>query len=188
MENHPNLNMVINSAGIMQVVDFFDEDSQLTNEVEINLLGTIYMNKTFLPILKEQSVAAMVNISSGLSYVASTGNPIYSASKSGVNALTEAIRGQATYLGYDNVKMVQIAPPLISETNLQPELHDGSVNSSLDMTMSKFVSVVFRGLEKDKKIINPGLSKLLSLAGKFASVNIKEKMMRSSMAGFSKKN
>lgn len=158
---YPELNMVIHSAGMMRGVDFFDPDADLTNEIETNLLGTIYVDKLFLPWLAQQKSAALVNISSGLSYLASNAHPIYSASKAGVNALTEALRGQARFWGYKNLHVIQVAPPLISETNLNPTMHEAGDRNPMNMSLTAFTAAVIKGIAKEKAIINPGPSKLL---------------------------
>lgn len=189
LKTHPELNIVINSAGIMKAVDFFDEKSGLTDEIATNLTGTININKTFLPFLAGREEAAIINVSSGLSYLASTAHPIYSASKSGVNALTDAIRGQAAYFGYKGLRVIQVAPPLVSETNLNPTMHDNGESNPVNMKLTDFVKVVLKGMEKDKRIINPGPSKLLYLLGKFAPAKVKMKATRNTMvAEFSEKD
>ncbi|MGX7163519.1 SDR family oxidoreductase [Enterococcus massiliensis] len=181
-KHHPQLNMVINSVGIMQSMNFFDSHSLLTNEIETNLVGTINIAKLFLPLLAKKKEAMLINISSGLSYVASPAHPLYSASKAGVNGLTEAIRGQADYFGYDNLHILQVAPPLISETNLEPMMHETGDKNPMNMKLEDFVRVVLKGIEKNKKIINPGPSKFLNLLGKLGSVKMKVRATQTTMA------
>ncbi len=68
----PNLNIVINSAGIMKAHNLLDSDlsvDELLSEITINLLGTITVNHIFLPQLLKQKEAMIVNISSGLAYL-----------------------------------------------------------------------------------------------------------------------
>jgi uncharacterized oxidoreductase len=65
----PDLNMLINNAGIMRKINLHGFGSSLldlTREVEINLDGPIRMTVQFLPQLKAQKAAAIVNVSSGL--------------------------------------------------------------------------------------------------------------------------
>lgn len=181
LKYHSNLNMVINSAGIMKPVNFFVDDSLITNEIQSNLIGTINVDKVFLPVIVKSKESMLINISSGLAYVASTAHPIYSASKSGVNALTEAIKGQADYLGYKNLHIVQVAPPLVSETNLEPSMHENGESNPMNMKLDDFVSVVIKGIRKNKLEINPGPSKVLRLLGKIGTTKLKIKVMRRTM-------
>lgn len=179
--DYPNLNMVIHSAGMMRAINFFDVNSPLTNEIETNLLGTIYIDKLFLPWLATKPNAALVNISSGLSYIASNAHPVYSASKAGVNALTEAIRGQARYWDYKNLHVIQVAPPLISETNLNPTMHADGTSNPMNMSLDKFTDAVMKGIAKNKSIINPGPSKILYTLSKLLPAAIKTKLTNNTL-------
>src|SRR5260370_14155505 len=68
----PELNILINNAGIMREINVHDKAGSLediTREIEINLNGPIRMVKQFLPHLKTKSEAAIMNVSSGLAFV-----------------------------------------------------------------------------------------------------------------------
>jgi len=68
----PELNILINNAGIMREINVHDKAGSLediTREIEINLSGPIRMVKQFLPHLKTKSEAAIMNVSSGLAFV-----------------------------------------------------------------------------------------------------------------------
>jgi len=61
----PNLNMLINNAGIMRKINLhaFSSDLRgLTREIETNLNGPIRMTVQFLPQLKAQKTAAIMNV------------------------------------------------------------------------------------------------------------------------------
>lgn len=95
--NFPALNVVINCAGIMRKINLHErtDDLQgLTTEINTNLQGTIWVNQVFLPLLKKQPRAAIVNVSSGLAFVPMAIAPIYSATKAGLHAYTRALRLQ----------------------------------------------------------------------------------------------
>src|SRR6267143_895664 len=68
----PELNIVINNAGIMRKINVHDKAGSLediTREIEINLSGPIRIVKQFLPHLKTKSEAAIMNVSSSLAFV-----------------------------------------------------------------------------------------------------------------------
>jgi len=72
----PELNILINNAGIMREINVHDKAGSLediTREIEINLSGPIRMVKQFLPHLKTKSNAAIMNVSSGLAFVPESG-------------------------------------------------------------------------------------------------------------------
>src|ERR1700680_4851390 len=71
-KHFPELNIVINNAGIMRKINVHDKAGSLediTRELEINLSGPIRMVKQFLPHLKTKSEAAIMNVSSSLAFV-----------------------------------------------------------------------------------------------------------------------
>jgi len=55
-------------------------------------LGVVYGTKLFLPILREQKNAHIVNVSSVFGFIAPPGNAVYAASKFAVRGFTEALR------------------------------------------------------------------------------------------------
>ncbi len=86
--------MLINNAGILNVLDLtrlHPVDPRINQEVEINFLAPVNMTLTFLPLLMQQPQAAVVNVSSGLTYVPDAGTPVYSASKAALHSFTPAI-------------------------------------------------------------------------------------------------
>ena len=79
----PELNILINCAGIMRKIDLQKPSLNLedvTREIETNLNGTIWMDLQFLPHLKRQANAAIVNVSSGLAFVPMPISPVYRGS------------------------------------------------------------------------------------------------------------
>src|SRR3984893_2358523 len=72
VKQFPDLNILINLAGIMREINVHDKAGGLediTREIEINLSGPIRMVKQFLPHLKTKSEAAIMNVSSSLAFV-----------------------------------------------------------------------------------------------------------------------
>lgn len=162
----PKLNVLINNAGIMRAVDINNtEYNKICSEIDINLSGPIRMVQQFLPHLKKQPEAAIVNVSSGLAFITFPKTPIYSASKSGLHAYTKILRLQ---LKNTNVKVFELAPPktsapLISRANPNDEKN----NRMPAMEVPKVVTVAIDSIKRDKFEILPGLSKILKLAGRF---------------------
>jgi NAD(P)-dependent dehydrogenase (short-subunit alcohol dehydrogenase family) len=90
---HGRATLLINNAGVALHGTFeeisLDDFRWLMN---INFWGTVYGVKYFLPILKQEQRAHIVNISSVFGIVAPPGQPAYSASKFAVRGFTEALR------------------------------------------------------------------------------------------------
>lgn len=157
----PNLNIVINSAGIMKFHNMLDPEldlDALLGEIEINLIGTITVDKLFLPQLMKQKEAMIVNISSGLAYLSSAPHPTYSASKAGVQMFTSALRDQLAYAHKDNVHVMELVPPLVAETNLENVTSSSAFGN---MDLKDLVNVVIKGMEQNKHRVNAGAAKML---------------------------
>ncbi|WP_167629178.1 SDR family oxidoreductase [Listeria valentina] len=170
IQNHyPEANILLNSAGIMRAFNVFDEQvslEQVTAEVTTNLNGTIWMTKALLPQFVKQQEAMIVTVSSGLSYFSSPFHPVYSATKAAVHRYTDALRIQLNE-AEKNIRVLEIVPPLVNETNLESNGNGKSVNAKIpNMTLDKLVNEGIKGMKQNKKRVVPGFSKFLRLAGK----------------------
>jgi len=155
----PDLNILINNAGEMRLLDLQDREKSLENmnrEIEINLSGTIRMVHQFLPHLIRKRAAAIVNVSSGIAFMPYSAAPVYSASKAGVRAYTQALRLQ---LKETSVKVFEMIPPGVN-TNLQNDWVLPT-NPSMMMDVDKMVSVAIKGLQKDKPELKPLLISII---------------------------
>jgi NAD(P)-dependent dehydrogenase (short-subunit alcohol dehydrogenase family) len=92
-KRHARVTLIINCAGVSLHGDFdeisLDDFRWLMN---INFWGTVYGVKYFLPILKRQKRAHIVNISSVFGLIGPAGQVPYTASKFAVRGFTEALR------------------------------------------------------------------------------------------------
>lgn len=159
----PKLNMLINNAGEMRIINLHDTSNTLediTCEIEINLIGPIRMVQMFLPHLKEQSAAAILNVSSGLALIPFPISPVYGASKSGIHSYTQSLRVQ---LKHTNVKVFELLPPA-SKTSLNKKFEtlDGFTSSG-SMDSNLIIEKAIRGLQKDHIETFPGMSGLLRI-------------------------
>jgi uncharacterized oxidoreductase len=162
----PTLNILINNAGIMRNIDLQDTSMDLediTREIETNLSGTIRMVHQFLPHLKKQKSAAIINVSSGLAFLPFPVAPVYSATKAGIHSYTQVLRLK---LAKTNIKVFELAPPA-TETSLGDPFKD-MVDSKMTMPVDKMVSIAIKGILKDKFEIRPGLANALKLFSRIA--------------------
>ncbi len=93
VSRHRRVTLLINNAGVA-LHGTFEEISldDLRWLMGINFWGTVYGVRYFLPVLKKQARAHIVNISSVFGLVAPAGQSAYSASKFAVRGFTEALR------------------------------------------------------------------------------------------------
>ncbi len=92
-KRHGRVTLLINNAGVSLHGDFeeisLDDFRWLMN---INFWGTVYGVKYFLPLLKREKRAHIVNLSSVFGIIAPAGQCAYAASKFAVRGFTEALR------------------------------------------------------------------------------------------------
>jgi uncharacterized oxidoreductase len=164
---YPALNILINNAGVMRKINLQDKGSDLediSREIETNLIGPVRMVKQFLPQLKAQPSAAIVNVSSGLAFTPFPISPIYGATKAGLHSFTQSLRVQ---LKNTSVKVFELAPPS-TQTPLQNGFDSSDTKGSPMMDVKKLVQQAIRGIQKDHLEILPGLSKVLRLVSRIA--------------------
>jgi NAD(P)-dependent dehydrogenase (short-subunit alcohol dehydrogenase family) len=90
---HGRVTLLINNAGVALLGRF--EEISLDDFrwlMDINFWGTVYGVKYFLPALKQEPRAQIVNLSSIFGIVAPIGQSAYCASKFAVRGFTEALR------------------------------------------------------------------------------------------------
>ena len=166
-KDHPEFNILVNNAGIMRKINLQDRGADLediTREIDINLSGPVRMVKQFLPHLKAQGSAAIVNVSSGLAFVPFPISPVYSATKAGVHAFTKALRVQ---LKHTSIKVFELAPPS-THTALQDAFSATDVKASSNMDVKTLVKKTIQGLERNRLEIRPGASNVLHLLSRLA--------------------
>ncbi|MEU2200453.1 SDR family NAD(P)-dependent oxidoreductase [Isoptericola sp. NPDC019482] len=134
LDRHPDLDVVVAMAGIMQAEDWTSSDFLATAErtVTTNLLGPIRLAAAFLPHLRARAAsgtgAAFVTVSSGLAHVPLAVTPTYNATKAAIHRLSEGIRLQLEPAG---VQVIEIVPPAV-RTALMPGQEDNPIAMPLD--------------------------------------------------------
>ena len=163
---HPDLNVLINNAGVMLKIDLQDATRSadaLTRELDVNAKGPIWMNHAFLPLLKQQPEAAIVNVTAGLAYVPLPISPIASAAKAALHSYTLSLREQ---LRNTRVKVFELVPPATKTSVLKgftEEDWKGAPLTPIEDVVAAFVM----GFEKDRYEIRPGPANQLRFMSRF---------------------
>ena len=112
IELHPELNVLINNAGISRLENLKDHADLAKAEAMIttNVLGPIRLTTALLPHLQKQAKAAIINVSSGLGFVPLPSAPTYSATKAFLHSYTQTLRFQ---LKDTPVEVLEIIPPYV---------------------------------------------------------------------------
>lgn len=167
VRSFPNLNMLINNAGIMRKINVHairSDLSDLTREIEINLDGPIRMAVQFLPQLKAQKTAAVVNVSSGLAFVPLAISPVYCAAKAAIHSFTQSLRLQ---LKRTNVAVFELAPPITETSLFHGDMSQSDVGVK-PMKVTVLVQHALDGIKHDRVEIRPGLSNILKIMSRVA--------------------
>ena len=135
VSEHPDLNVVINNAGIMRFEalerarDLADAEATITT----NLLGPIRLTDALVEHLSSRPDSVLVNVTSGLAYLPLVATPTYNATKAAIHsytiALREALRGK--------VEVLELVPPAV-----QTELTPGQSNRPGYLPLTDFIDEV----------------------------------------------
>ena len=160
------MNVLINNAGIMKKINLQQHElsaHELTQEIDVNVKGPIWMTDTFLPHLKEKPKAAVVNVSSGLAFVPLPVSPVYCATKSSLHFYTLSLREQ---LSNTNVSVFELAPPA-TKTDILGAFNQKDLDGTAIMSTQDMVADFIKGFSKDNYEIRPGQSNQLKFMSRF---------------------
>ncbi|HNT55014.1 MAG TPA: SDR family oxidoreductase, partial [Anaerolineaceae bacterium] len=113
---HPVVDGLINCAGIIQRFVKFQalEYAEIDRVIDVNLYGTLYMTKVFLPHLMDRPEANITNVSSMGGFLPVPGQLIYGASKAAVKLFTEGLHSE---MAGTNIHVTIVFPGAIA-TNI----------------------------------------------------------------------
>jgi uncharacterized oxidoreductase len=167
---YPDVNILINNAGVQYNYDFTDRAialEQIATELDINLLGPLHLTKLFLPQLLSHPTAAIINVSSGLGIVPKQSAPVYCASKAALHSFTKALRWQ---LEGTSVRVFEIIPPLVDTAMTHGRGRD-------KITPEKLVEEFWRNFSRDRYEMRIGKTKLLFVLQRLMP-SLAERIMR----------
>ncbi|WP_299537152.1 SDR family oxidoreductase [Ulvibacterium sp.] len=153
-QEHPDVNILINNAGIQHNYHFAEEPQllgKIEQEINVNLLAPIKLIALLLPVLKGNDNAAIVNVSSGLGLVPKKQAPVYCCTKAGIHIFSKSLRDQL-----QDVKVFEIIPPLV---DTRMTTGRGRKKISPEQLADEFVDA----FKKDKYEIRIGKVKLLKV-------------------------
>ncbi|HLD50968.1 hypothetical protein A3K34_02470 [candidate division WWE3 bacterium RIFOXYC1_FULL_40_10] len=108
---HKKIDVLINNAGIWLGGDLVENTYQdVARVIMVNTVGTIYMTKAVLPIMKRNKRGKIVNIVSVNGIEAKEERCVYISSKWAITGFTKALRKD---LQKDNISVVGLYPGLM---------------------------------------------------------------------------
>jgi NADP-dependent 3-hydroxy acid dehydrogenase YdfG len=176
---------IINNAGIIQpFTKLNDLDySSIERVFNVNLLGTLFMIKAFLPHLLQRPEAHIVNLSSMGGFVPVPGQTIYCAAKAAVKLMSE---GLASELPGTSVRVTVVFPGAVAtnirgNSGVQTPSKGESSGSAKALSPTKAAMIIVRGMERNAHRVFVGkdavlMDKLHRLSPGFAARAIAKKM------------
>lgn len=146
--NHPDLNVLVNNAGIQNWMDITDDDfyDKANNELAINITAPIHLTKLFLGLNSPDTV---MNVTSGLAFVPLSKVPVYCATKAFLRSFTLSLRHQ---LKSTHTEVIEIIPPALNTDLGGTGIHDEHP------AVSDFVESIFKQLQDGKTELTFGTS------------------------------
>jgi uncharacterized oxidoreductase len=157
-ENYPDLNLLINNAGIQKMINLKKGTKELArggDEIETNLAAPVYLSALFAPWLAKKKEAAIINVSSGLGFIPIAAMPVYCATKAGLHSFTISLRHQLKATG---VKVFEIIPPQV-DTELGRGTTSEEAEGYRGIPAVEVAKAVMKALSKDEYEIAVGDAK-----------------------------
>lgn len=148
VENHPDLNVLVNNAGIQRWVSVTDEDffESAKTELATNIEAPLHLTSLFI---KLKSLTTVMNVTSGLALSPFAKIPVYSATKAFFRSFTISLRH---ILKAKNIEVIEIIPPALNTDLGGIGLHDAHPS------VSEFIVSIFEQLKEGKDELTFGTS------------------------------
>lgn len=154
-EEHSDLNVLVNNAGIQNWMALTDEDffERAEKEITTNIEAPVHLTQLFLGL---KSLDTIMNVTSGLAFVPLTKTPVYSATKAFFHSFTVSLR---YLLQSRNVDVIEIIPPALNTDLGGKGLHDWAP------PVSDFIESIFAQLKDGKTDLTFQFTEEMSRAG-----------------------
>lgn len=139
-KNHPDVNVLVNNAGIQNWMGIADDGfyDKAADEISINITAPLHLISLFL---KLKSPAVIMNVTSGLAFIPLSKVPVYCATKAFLRSFTLSLRHQ---LKSTNTEVIEIIPPALNTDLGGKGIHD------IHPSVSDFVESIFNQLKAGK--------------------------------------
>lgn len=147
-ENHSDLNILVNNAGIQKWVSVTDADfyESAKTEITTNIEAPLHLTSLFIQL---KSLSTVMNVTSGLAFSPFAKVPVYSATKAFFRSFTLSLRH---ILKSKNIEVIEIIPPAL-DTDL-----GGTGLHNVHPSVSSFIESIFEQLKDGKNELTFGTS------------------------------
>ena len=155
MSNHPEVNVLINNAGIQHwmKVDESDYYTKAKAEMAVNVEAPLHLTQLFL---QSAAINTIINVTSGLSFTPLTKTPVYSATKAFMHSYTRSMRH---LLGQRGIEVIELIPPALNTDLGGKGIHDFAP------PVSGFVDATFEQLKAGQPQVTYLFSEAMLKAG-----------------------
>ncbi|MDX1447430.1 MAG: SDR family NAD(P)-dependent oxidoreductase [Acidimicrobiia bacterium] len=180
--------VVVNVAGIIQpFVELADLDyPAIERVIDVNLYGTIHVDKAFLPTLLERPEAHLANVSSMGGFLPVPGQTIYGATKAAVKLMTEGLYAELleTNVGVSVIMPGAIATEITKNSGVAVPGVDAEQADRFPTTSpADAARIILDGIEAGKLHIHVGRdSKLMGILNRLSpkrSTHLIQRQMKS---------
>jgi len=147
-ENHSDLNVLVNNAGIQQWTKIDDADfmKRAKEEIAINIEAPLHLTSLFI---KLKSLNTIMNVTSGLAFTPLSKVPVYSATKAFFHSFTMSLQ---YLLQSKNIEVIEIVPPALNTDLGGKGIHD------IHPPVSDFINAIFEQLKQGDTQLSFGFS------------------------------
>jgi len=146
-KEHPNFNVLVNNAGIQNILDLKKElpVGTMGQEIATNFAAPVQLSNLVIPHFMAKKEAAIINITSGLGFIPLAIMPIYCATKSALHLFSMALRRQ---LRDTSIRVFEVIPPTV-DTELDRGSREKRGYKERGIPPSDVATGTLRGLETD---------------------------------------
>jgi len=147
-ENHPDLNVLINNAGIQKWISVTDAGfyESMKAEISTNIEAPLHLTSLLIEL---KSLQTVMNVTSGLAFSPFAKVPVYSATKAFFRSFTISLRH---LLKAKNIEVIEIIPPALNTDLGGVGLHDAHPS------VSDFIVSIFEQLKEGRTELTFGTS------------------------------
>ena len=159
----PDLNVLINNAGVQNPIDFLNEPAAISydDEIAINFDAPVRLAALFIPHFIRRPEAAIINVSSGLAFAPLAIMPVYCATKAALHSFSMSLRHQ---LKDTCIRVVEVVPPMV-DTELDRGARENRGQLQRGIHPDEVGRAVIEGIADDRAEILVGMAASLRVEG-----------------------
>lgn len=151
---HPDLNVLVNNAGIQNWMHVDDDAffEKALAEIETNVTAPVHLIHLFTRL---NSLKTIINVTSGLAFVQLSRVPVYCATKAFLRSFTLSLRHM---LKERNIEVLELIPPALNTDLGGKGLHDSYP------PVNEFLDAIFQQIRDGKEELTWGFSESMRQA------------------------